>query len=56
MAQAWIVDALRTPVGRRRGGLAHYHAADLGAGQALEWAGISPGTTGTAFAGQGVHI
>ena len=31
MAQAWIVDALRTPVGRRRGGLAHYHAADLGA-------------------------
>jgi len=30
-AQADIVDALRTPTGRRRGGLAHVHAADLGA-------------------------
>jgi acetyl-CoA C-acetyltransferase len=30
-AQAYIVDALRTPTGRRRGGLAHVHAADLGA-------------------------
>jgi len=29
--QAYIVDALRTPTGRRRGGLAHVHAADLGA-------------------------
>ena len=27
-AQAYIVDALRTPTGRRRGGLAHVHAAD----------------------------
>jgi acetyl-CoA C-acetyltransferase len=31
MAQAFIVDAVRTPVGRRRGGLAAVHPADLGA-------------------------
>lgn len=31
MAEAYIVDALRTPTGRRKGGLAHIHAADLGA-------------------------
>ena len=31
MAEAYIVDALRTPTGRRRGGLAEVHAADLGA-------------------------
>jgi len=31
MAEAYIVDAVRTPTGRRRGGLAHVHAADLGA-------------------------
>lgn len=31
MAEAYIVDALRSPTGRRRGGLAHVHAADLGA-------------------------
>ena len=31
MKQAYIVDALRTPTGRRKGGLAHVHAADLGA-------------------------
>ncbi len=30
MAQAYIVDALRTPTGRRKGSLAHLHAADLG--------------------------
>ena len=30
MRQAYIVDALRTPTGRRKGGLAHVHAADLG--------------------------
>ncbi|MES2262794.1 MAG: acetyl-CoA C-acetyltransferase [Pseudomonadota bacterium] len=28
--QAYIVDALRTPVGKRRGGLSHLHPADLG--------------------------
>jgi acetyl-CoA C-acetyltransferase len=31
MAEAYIVDALRTPTGRRRGGLAEMHPADLGA-------------------------
>lgn len=31
MAEAYIVDALRSPTGRRKGGLAHVHAADLGA-------------------------
>jgi acetyl-CoA C-acetyltransferase len=30
-AEAYIVDAVRTPVGRRGGGLAHVHPADLGA-------------------------
>jgi acetyl-CoA C-acetyltransferase len=28
--EAYLVDAIRTPTGRRRGGLAHVHAADLG--------------------------
>ena len=31
MSQAYIVDALRTPTGRRKGGLADVHPADLGA-------------------------
>ncbi|WP_432072437.1 acetyl-CoA C-acetyltransferase [Streptomyces wuyuanensis] len=31
MAEAFIVEAVRTPVGRRRGGLAGVHPADLGA-------------------------
>jgi acetyl-CoA C-acetyltransferase len=31
MAEAYIVDALRTPTGRRKGSLAHVHGADLGA-------------------------
>ena len=31
MADAYIVDAVRTPTGRRKGGLADVHAADLGA-------------------------
>ncbi len=31
MADAYIVDAVRTPVGKRGGGLAHVHPADLGA-------------------------
>ena len=31
MAEAYIVDAVRTPVGRRRGGLSQVHPADLGA-------------------------
>src|SRR5690625_6181171 len=31
MSQAFIVDALRTPVGRRNGALADIHSADLAA-------------------------
>ena len=31
MADAFIVDAVRSPTGRRKGGLAHMHGADLGA-------------------------
>jgi acetyl-CoA C-acetyltransferase len=31
MTQAYIVDALRSPTGKRRGSLAHLHGADLGA-------------------------
>ncbi|HEX9518356.1 MAG TPA: acetyl-CoA C-acetyltransferase, partial [Streptosporangiaceae bacterium] len=31
MADAFIIDAVRTPVGRRGGGLASAHPADLGA-------------------------
>ena len=31
MAEAYIIDALRTPTGRRKGGLSKVHGADLGA-------------------------
>ena len=31
MPEAYIVDAVRTPVGRRGGGLSAVHPADLGA-------------------------
>ena len=31
MPEAYIVDALRTPTGRRKGGLSQIHGADLGA-------------------------
>jgi acetyl-CoA C-acetyltransferase len=31
MSEAYIIDAIRTPVGRRRGGLSQVHPADLGA-------------------------
>ncbi len=31
MTEAYIVDAIRTPTGRRKGGLSHVHGADLGA-------------------------
>ena len=30
MAEAYIIDALRTPTGRRKGGLSEIHPADLG--------------------------
>jgi acetyl-CoA C-acetyltransferase len=45
MPEAYIVDAVRTPVGRRGGGLSHLHPADMGAHtlQALiERTGIDP--------------
>ncbi|GGC06977.1 acetyl-CoA acetyltransferase [Novosphingobium endophyticum] len=31
MAEAYIIDAVRTPIGRKKGSLAHVHPADLGA-------------------------
>ena len=30
MAEAYIIDAVRTPIGRKKGSLAHLHPADLG--------------------------
>ncbi len=47
MPEAYIVDAVRTPVGRRRGGLSAVHPADLGAhviNALLERTGIDPMT------------
>jgi acetyl-CoA C-acetyltransferase len=46
MPEAYLVDAVRTPVGRRGGGLSHVHPADLGGHvlQALmERTGVDPG-------------
>ncbi len=46
MAEAYIIDAVRTPIGRKKGSLAAMHPADLGAHslQALmERTGIDPG-------------
>jgi acetyl-CoA C-acetyltransferase len=46
MMQAYIVDAVRTPVGKRGGGLAGVHPADLGAAALsalMERSGIDPG-------------
>ena len=31
MPEAYIIDAVRTPIGRKKGSLAHVHPADLGA-------------------------
>jgi acetyl-CoA C-acetyltransferase len=31
MAEAYLIDAVRTPIGKRNGGLADVHPADLGA-------------------------
>jgi acetyl-CoA C-acetyltransferase len=45
VAEAYLVDAVRTPVGRRGGGLAGAHPADLGAhviGALLARAGVDP--------------
>lgn len=47
MQEAYIVEALRTPVGRRGGGLSHIHPADLGAEvltALIDRTGINPGT------------
>ncbi|MCA9531774.1 MAG: acetyl-CoA C-acetyltransferase [Myxococcales bacterium] len=46
MADAYIVDAVRTPVGKRRGGLSEAHPADMGAhvlNALVERTGIDPG-------------
>ncbi|WP_156725490.1 acetyl-CoA C-acetyltransferase [Streptomyces apocyni] len=46
MAEAYIVEAVRTPVGKRNGGLAAVHPADLGAHvlrALVERSGIDPG-------------
>jgi acetyl-CoA C-acetyltransferase len=46
MAEAYIVDAVRTPVGKRGGGLAGVHSADLGAHvikTLMERTGVDPG-------------
>jgi acetyl-CoA C-acetyltransferase len=46
MAEAYIVDAVRTPVGRRGGGLSPVHPADLGAHSLralVDRTGIDPG-------------
>ena len=45
MPEAFIVDAVRTPTGKRGGGLAHVHPADLGAASItalLQRTGIDP--------------
>ncbi|HEX3454913.1 MAG TPA: acetyl-CoA C-acetyltransferase [Gaiellaceae bacterium] len=45
MAEAYIIDAVRTPVGRRNGGLAEVHPLDLGAhpiAALVERTGIDP--------------
>ncbi len=45
MAEAYIVDAVRTPVGRRGGGLSQVHPADLGGHSIkalIERAGVDP--------------
>ena len=46
MPEAYIVDAVRTPVGKRGGSLAPVHTADLGAvvlTALVERTGIDPG-------------
>ncbi len=46
MTHAYIIDAVRTPVGRKKGGLAGLHPADLGAHpirMLMERTGIDPG-------------
>ncbi len=54
MAEAYIIDAVRTPVGRRRGALSAAHPADLGAHvlkSLVERTGIDPGAVEDVFFG-----
>lgn len=47
MAEAYLVDGVRSPVGRRNGGLSEVHPADLGASvlnELVERTGIDPAT------------
>ena len=46
MPEAYLIDAVRTPVGRRNGGLSTIHSADLGAHVLkglMDRTGIDPG-------------
>ena len=46
MPEAYLIDAVRTPVGRRNGGLSTIHSADLGAHVLkglMDRTGIEPG-------------
>lgn len=54
MAEAFIVDAVRTPVGRRKGALSGVHPADLGAHvlrSLIARTGIDPGAVDDVFFG-----
>ena len=54
MPEAYIVDAVRTPVGRRKGGLAHVHSADLAAHvlkAVMDRSGIDPEAVDSAILG-----
>jgi acetyl-CoA C-acetyltransferase len=54
MPEAYIVDAIRTPVGKRGGGLSQVHPADLGAHvitALVERTGIDPGAVEDVFFG-----
>lgn len=54
MTQAYLVSAVRTPVGRRKGGLAHVHPADLSAAvmrESLERIDLDPDLVDDVFWG-----
>jgi acetyl-CoA C-acetyltransferase len=54
MAEAYIIDAVRTPVGKRGGGLSHVHPADLGAHvltALMERTGVDPHAVEDVFFG-----
>ena len=51
MPEAYIIDAVRTPVGKRGGALAGMHSADLGAhalSALMARTGVDPGADGLA--------